>query len=275
MDPSAKRTPVSLQATFERLRAICAEAGVDMDRLSVQLLARMRLLAETTETVQDCQRAAEMAQRVFRFYEQHRPHARFSEIEQRTVLIASLFSDIGKTGPAHADEAAQRLVAEMFAVEQVPDQNMSVTDFFLKYFAADAGERSQRFRALGLDPAITMREFWNMHSGWTLQIIQTGGIPLEAVAAAATHHLLENVNPDAIVAHDGRFTRYFGDNSRVDRPEKLIILLDKYDAARRRAGRSHDDTIRWLRALIANNARFADDQEFFSLIEDLDAVLRA
>jgi hypothetical protein len=235
----------------------------------------MRLLAETTETVADCGRAAEMAQAMFRYYEQHKPDQRFSELDQRTVLIASLFSDIGKTGPADADKAAQRLIAEMFAVEQVPDEKMSVSDFFRTYFAEDASDRVARLRELGLDPDITMREFWNMHSAWTLHIIQAGGIPLEAVAAAATHHLLENVNPDSIVAQDGRFTRYFGENHRVDRPEKLIILLDKYDAARRRAGRSHEDAIRWLRALIANNALFAEDQEFCSLIDDLDVVMRA
>jgi hypothetical protein len=274
MVTTAKRTRASARATFERFRAICAAAGVDLDSLNPEIVERMQLLAETTETVDDCQRAAEMAQDMFRYYEQHKPAERLSELEQRTVLIASLFSDIGKTGPVQADKAAQRLIAEMFSVERVPNDKMSVADFFRTYFAEDATERSERFRALGLDPDITMREFWNLHSAWTLHIIQADGIPLEAVAAAATHHLLENVNPDSIVAHDGRFTRYFGDNNRVDRPEKLVILLDKYDAARRRAGRSHEDAIQWLRALITRNAHFAGDQEFFSLIDDLDVVMR-
>jgi len=234
----------------------------------------MKLLAETTETVKDCQRAAEVAQDMFRYYEKQKPAQRFSELDQRTVVIGSLFSDIGKTGPAQADADGQRLIAEMFAVERVQNEKMSVNDFFTTYFADDAAQRIQRFRALGLDPAISMREFWNMHSAWTLHIIQSDGIPPEAVAAAATHHLLENVNPDSIVAHDGRFTRFFGANERVDRPEKLVILLDKYDAARRRAGRTHEQAITWLRALIAKNARFGRDQEFFTLIEDLDIVMK-
>lgn len=274
MGTTAKRAHANAQAALGRFRAICAAAGVELDNLSPEIVERMQLLAETTETVEDCQRAAEMAQDMFRYYEQQKPAERLSDLDQRTVLIGSLFSDIGKTGPVHADKAARQLIAEMFSVERVPDDKMSVADFFRAYFAADASERSARFRALGLDPDITMREFWNMHSAWTLHIIQAGGIPLEAVAAAATHHLLENVNPDSIVAHDGRFTRYFGENNRVDRPEKLVILLDKYDAARRRAGRSHEDAILWLRALIAHNAHFAGDQEFFSLIDDLDLVLR-
>jgi hypothetical protein len=190
------------------------------------------------------------------------------------VVIGSLFSDIGKTGPANADGAGQRLVTEMFSIERVPNEKMSVAEFLRTYFPADAAERSAHFHALGLSPGMSMREFWNMHSAWTLHIIQDGGMPPEAVAAAATHHLLENVNPDAIVAHDGRFTRYFGDNERVDRPEKLVILLDKYDAARRRAQRSHTQAIAWLRALVRKNPHFANDPQFFELIDDLDVVLR-
>lgn len=261
-------------APFERFRSICAAAGVDLGRVKPQILERVRLLSEVTETVKDCQRAADMAQLMFRYYEQEKPHARFSEVEQRTVVIGSLFSDIGKTGPESADAAGQRLVAEMFAVERVPDDKMVVADFFRRYFPRDSAQRVQRFVALGLDPSISMREFWNMHSAWTLRIMQGDGLPLEAVAAAATHHILENVNPDSIVAHDGRFTRYFGENERVDRPEKLVILLDKYDASRRRAQRSHEQAIEFLRTLIASNPHFGGDAEFFSLIDDLDVVLR-
>lgn len=271
---TTSRAPAGVQAAFKRFRAICTAAGVDLGKLRPEILERMRLLAETTETIKDCQRSAKVAQDMFRYYETHKPSERFSELDQRTVVIGSLFSDIGKTGPAQADASGQRLIAEMFAVELVRDEKMSVRDFFHTFFAADAEQRIERFGALGLDPTISMREFWNMHSAWTLHIIQSGGIPPEAVAAAATHHLLENVNPDSIVAHDGRFTRYFGENERVDRPEKLVILLDKYDAARRRAGRTHDAAISWLRALIAKNVRFGSDQEFFALIDDLDVVMR-
>jgi hypothetical protein len=265
---------VGREACFGRLRLICAAQGLSLGALEPRILERMRLLAETTETVKDCQRIAGLAERMFAFYEHKRPSDRFNAIEQKTVVIGSLFSDIGKTGPAHADHDGQRLVTEMFSVERVPNEKMRVEEFLRMYFAADAAERIERFRALGLSPEMSMREFWNLHSAWTLHIIQDGGMPPEAVAAAATHHLLENVNPDAIVAHDGRFTRYFGANERVDRPEKLVILLDKYDAARRRAQRSHAQAITWLRSLVRKNPRFVADTEFSGLIDDMDTVLR-
>jgi hypothetical protein len=141
------------------------------------------------------------------------------------------------------------------------------------YFAADVADRVRRFGLLGLDAGMTMREFWNLHSAWSLHILQGDGVPAEAVPAAATHHILENVNPDSIVARDGRFTKCFGEHAAFARPEKLVILLDKYDASRRRGGLTHHEAIVRLRGIIARNQRFCEDQGFLSLIEDLDRVM--
>ena len=119
---------------------------------------------------------------------------------------------------------------------------------------------------------MTIREFWNLHSAWTLEILEGSGVPPEVVAAATTHHLLDEINPENIVAKDFRFTRAFGDNATFDRAEKLIILLDKYDAVRRRGRRSHDQAIAWLQNRVETNARFRDDPELSMLIADLHAV---
>ncbi len=260
---------------IERLRAICAEVGFDLGSVRPSLIDRMQLLAEHTETVSDCAQMTTMAAAVFRYLESTRPGDAFSDAERRIVVLGCLFSDIGKTGPADADAGGQRLIAEMFAVEGVRDDQQAVSEFMGTYFPADAEERIARFAALGLDPRMSIREFWNLHSSWTLQIMESGGVPPEAIAAAATHHLLDDVNPDAIVASTHVFTRPFGDNAAFDRAEKLVIVLDKYDALRRRARQSHEQAIAWLRDRVENNARFRGDAEFQSLIADLDAALPA
>lgn len=256
---------------IERLERLCKRAGVSIGQLGQPLLERISLLAERTSTLDDCARAMDIAELVFEHYAEK--HAAFTEMEKATVRLGSLFSDIGKTGPVNADASQQRLIAEMFSIEGVSDDKMPVARFFEHYFPRDAQERIGSFAALGLDPTITMREFWNMHSGWTLQVMQRVGVPHEAVAAAATHHLLENVNPDSIVAEDGTFTRQFGTNAAFDRPEKLVIVLDKYDAARRRGHFEHDAAIEWLRRQIDKNARFRGDAQFGELIAVLDTVM--
>ena len=259
---------------MERVRAICAAVGFDLNGAEPSLSARVRLLAEHTETVADCERMVANAWKVFRYHEKTNPPTAFDESERRIVILGCVFSDLGKTGPGSADASGQRLVVEMFAVEGVRDDKQTVEQFLKTYFADEAQERTRLFAALGLDPGMTIREFWNLHSTWTLEIIEAGGVPAAVVAAAATHHLLDNINPKGIVGVDRRFTRAFGDNVAFDRAEKLIVLLDKYDAVRRRGGESHAQAIAWLRNRVANVPYFNTDAELLTLIADLEAALR-
>ncbi len=259
----------------ERLRATCAEVGFDLGTVDPSLLDRLEILGEHSETVADIERMADWALEVFRYYEAEKPAETFGPIERRIVVLGCLFSDIGKTGPEGAPPDGQRLVVEMFGVEGVRDERQSVARFFETYFPGEAAERTARFIALGLDPAMPIREFWNHHAGWTLDIVESAGVPPEAVAAAATHHLLDDVNPERIVGADHRFTRPFGENAAFDRAEKLVIVLDKYDAVRRRGRLSHDAAIAWLRKRVHANPRFRGDHELETLIADLDAVVRA
>jgi hypothetical protein len=260
---------------IEGLRVQCAAVGFDLDKAGSSLLERMCLLAKHSKVLDDARRMSTHADRIFRHYDTAKPAEGFTALERQTVVLACLFSDIGKTGPFEADAEARRVIAEAFAIDNVRDDTQPVHRFFRTYFAADAEERISRLSGLSLDPAMSMRQFWNLHSGWTLAIAEAAGLPLEAVAAAATHHLLEDINPQAIVGDEDRFTREFGQNATFDRAEKLVILLDKYDAVTRRGRRTHDEAIAWLRERIANSERFRGDEEFIELLADVDAVVGA
>jgi hypothetical protein len=262
-------SPADLAAS---LRSTCAEVGFDVDLVDHGILERMHLLAEHTETVSDVKRIAAQARAVFEYVERTRPDDAYDDDERRIVVLGSLFSDLGKTGPRRADSGAQRLIVEMFAVEGVRDDAQPVSRFMRAFFPADAEARLTRFRALGLDPEMSIRAFWNLHTGWTLELLDGSGVAPEAIAAAAAHHLLDDVNPEAVVGEDGRFTREFGENVAFDRAEKLVIVLDKYDALRRRGRLDHGTAIAWLRDRLRKSQQFRDDPEFMTLIDDLDAV---
>lgn len=259
---------------LSRLRAGCATFGFDLDAASEGLVERLRLLEENSPTFEDARRMATYAERVFRHYEAQGPAMAFTPIERQTVVLACLFSDIGKTGPADAGPEARRYVAEVFGVENVRDDTQPLATFLRTHFPADADARIACFRDLGIDPDMRLRQFWNLHTDWTLAIAENAGLPAEAVAAAATHHLLEDVNPRAIVGEDQTFTRPFGENAAFDRAEKLVIVLDKYDAARRRGRLSHEEAVAWLRARLAKSPRFHADATFAELLAAVDAVLR-
>ena len=99
--------------SFERLRTLCADVDFDLERIRPSILDRMRLLAETTETLNDCERAVQFANDIFRYYDVSKPLRRFTALERRIVVIGTLFSDVGKSGPAGAAPDGQRLVAEI------------------------------------------------------------------------------------------------------------------------------------------------------------------
>lgn len=252
---------------------LCARVGFDLDRVGPAMLDRLRLLARKTNTVDDMERIAGYAFEVFRHYDATKPHAAFGEVERRIVVLGGVFADVGKTGPSSAAPAARELIAEMFAIEGVRDERQTVASFMTEHFPEDAGARIARFEAIGLPSSMNMRTFWNQHARWTLEILDGTEVPPEVVAAAAAHHRLDGINPGSIVGDDDRFTREFGANVAFDRAEKLIVVLDKYDAARRRSGRSHADAIAWMRERLERNERYRDDVELTTLIGDLEVVL--
>lgn len=264
-------TQHELAALSQQFDEVCARAGLVPEHVSPELTRRMLLLAEHTLTFEDCARAIDLADEIFAFCEQG-PQP-FNAAEQMIVRVGSLFSDIGKTGPARASVAQQHVVARLFSIEGVRDEKVSLGSFVDEHFPKDSQRIVESLAELGVHGDLTLRQFWNLHSRWTFEILETSNLPEEAVAAAATHHLLEHANPGEFVDSNDRFIRQFGTNIAFDRPEKLVILLDKYDAVRRRGRRDHYGAMAWLRALINANVRFAGDAEFRELLDVLDAAL--
>lgn len=250
---------------------VCARAGLVPEHVNPELARRMLLLAEHTLTFEDCVRAIDLADEIFAFCEQG--PLPFNAADQLIVRVGSLFSDIGKTGPANASLSQQHIVAQIFSIEGVRDEKVSLSSFVEEHFP-DASQRIiEELAELGVHGNLTLRQFWNLHSRWTFDILETSNLPVEAVAAAATHHLLEHANPGELVDENDRFTRDFGSNIAFDRPEKLVILLDKYDAVRRRGHRDHAGAMAWLRELINAHPRFGEDEEFRELLDVLESAL--
>ncbi len=276
MAPEHPNNDREKQPTRERpdLRLVAREAGLDLDAVNPRIKERLELLHQKTLTVADEYVAIKMAKAVFAYYGASVPERSLSEEEERTVTVGTLFTDIGKTGPREAPRELQECITEIFGIDDHVEQTTPLESFLNTYFSADAARRAELLRRNGLDPAMTMRQFWDRHSLWTLEIIKGDGVPPEAIAGAATHHILEGVNPEKIVGDDGTFTKNFGHNTSLNRPEKLVIALDKYQAALRRGGKTHAEAIERLRTRIGTNSRFKDDAEFAAIIGDLDAALK-
>lgn len=258
--------------TQKHVRRFLRKLGFDVQQLDPEITQRLTLLEETTPTIHDEKRAIRYARKIFRHYQKKHPEHAFSEEEKMTVEAGTMLTDIGKSGPPHADRQAEKLIAEMFSIEGVEDPNMSIRTFLQNYFPETWRQHIKTLESIALGPEMTMRQFWNKHSEWTHKIIENKGVPEEAIPAASTHHRLEGVNPDNIIGTHDTYRRPFGTNTTFDRAEKLIIVLDKYDAYRRRGGTSHRDAMAALRNIITESP-YGDDAEFHELMDELDAVL--
>ncbi len=249
-----------------RIIRIFAEIGLDLETISPDIVLRLKLLNAKTKFLEDEHQATHYARAVFDWYERNRQEQSWSDMEKRIVTVGTMFSDIGKTGPKSANIEQQKLIVEMYGIENVENPTMPVANFIKEYFQ-DADERLSTFKSLGLDPEMSMRSFWDLHVFWTLEIIGGDGVPPEAVIAAAVHHFVQGLNPQGMVGDDGRFKSEFGANRSFSRVEKLIILLDQYDAFRRRGRMNNERAIIAVRGYVGRSGKFANDAEFAELID--------
>lgn len=267
----------SIQAPHTRVDRVLHMIGFT-ETLSPNIQLRLALLDRFTPTVDDEIRAISLAGRVF---EQAEAAGRpYTDIEQRAVVMGTLFSDIGKSGPRRATLPQADLVVSIYAQENITPDELAgtVTDFFRRYCTnGQSEEQLAVFRSLHLDPnGMTMRDFYNLHSSWTLDILWgETRLPQEVIAVAASHHRLRDDNPRGIFNDDDTYRFPFGGATRYGRAEKLVSLLDQYDAFRRRSGLSRTETVEKLREIVngARGGRYANDAEFAEIITDIDLSL--
>lgn len=68
---------------------------------------------------------------------------------------------------------------------------------------------------------------------------------------------------------------FFDELDSFSRDDKLIIILDKYDAFRRRSRMTHTQAIEAVRKKIKSNEQFADDPEFEELLNNFSQMILA
>lgn len=259
-----------------KVEEILKSVNINPSSLSPELKSRLVLLDRYTPTIDDEHQAISYALKVFDQAEKS-GHP-YSDAEKRVVMIGTLFTDIGKSGRKDATIQQSELIVSMYSKENIPieDTQGSVQNFLTKYFSEEnPKEKIALFQSLKLVSNMTMRDFYNLHTQWTFDILDASDLPKEIVPVASCHHRLRGDNPRNILNDDDSYIRTFGSRTRYGRSEKLVGLLDQYDAFRRRSGLIHKETILKLQELVSGavNGRYTNDMEFQEIIKDIDASL--
>lgn len=257
-------------------QALVESYGVETETLDPLLLERMALLDRETETLADERQAIAYARRIAASTTAERSPNAMPPEHWRIVELATLFTDIGKTGPRTATPEQQETITAMYGVDAPWDGARSVAEYLEHFFPDRRDAMTAALEAMDVRATISMRTFWNLHAGWTLGLVRNSGLPTEVALTAATHHLLEGVNPDGIVDVEGSF--HDPDVQRpVDQREMFVILLDKYDASRRRGKKTHEQAIAYLKDIVSRSSILLEIPRlstiFRSCVDDLDRAL--
>ncbi len=251
------------------------DMGLSKEQLSETLFARLMQMENESDFLLFERQAIRYADQVF-----VREPDIFSEEEKRRVKIGTLFSDIGKTGPVHASTEEGRLILAMFNIHNVPkeEHGRPVTDFLAKHFSPDTVSSWKQFAARhDFDDDLTLRQFWDLHTHWTFDLLNQSdaGIPREAIPGAVLHHALRGIDTEQLLDENtGELQGDFGRVKRFGQPEKLVILLDLYDAYRNRGAQgksrpSHADTMAYLQDMVEKNKTYAHDADFAELLQGM------
>ena len=246
---------------------------IDVEKVKPFIMERLDLLNTRSNFVEDERQSIKYADRLFEYYSANHPDKLFTEQERRIVRIGLIFSDIGKTGPLKADALQQDLVIRLFKVENVQDPKITIGKLIRDKFPDSADEDINLLKDMGLSEEAPIERLWRLHSGWSKEIIENDGVPADAIPAVALHHILEGDNEN-LIDEKGKFKDGFGgSNGSFDRAEKLVVILDKYDAFISRRGFAHEESLKRVLKIVNGNKRFENDPEFLELIQDLGVAL--
>ena len=282
--------------------------GLTLGSHSEGLLDRLTQLAEGSKTVEDEMQAIGFADKIFAYLAGSEILSPLSAEIQQQIRAATLVTDVGKTGPHTANEDETAVFIRLYKIDanfnpstlslrsfldtylkpQVDISVLTYTETVLqKFLAQDKNIETKH----GHVTDMSMREFFNLHAGWTFNILRENDVPLEIAVTAANHHMLESVNPDSILDDEDYIGSEMSFRRPVDEREIFVILLDKYQAQLRRGSEkgviTHQKAIRWLRDFISipreNDSRYLRELKagkhervnalFQTCIDDMDNAL--
>lgn len=233
----------------EQLSAAFDTIGLRFKELSPLLRDRLDLSFATQKTLDDDLICARIATHLEEY--QH-PESTLTREDWQTVRQASIFTDIGKTGPREASKNELELISRLYAIDTIlpggPARHTLAAFLLLEpSLAARQEEHVETLTKMGLSGSMDMRTFFNEHAKWTYDLVKDDpALTQEVKISSALHHLLEGVIPEHIAQFDGE--RYLIPSLRkeVGERELWVMILDKYQAAVRRGHKTHEQAIAYL-----------------------------
>lgn len=234
------------------------EAGCEEpEKLHEEIIKRLILLEAESKFNEDSRKIERGVCNVLDYLEQH-----FAEAYPQMVLakdhkiegrIAAIVHDIGKSGPAEANEQERLTVVRLFAQEQIKDPQLTLEKAATENFSPEeAREMLENLKNCGIDSQVTMRQFWDMHAIWTHDILEKfpSGLNRRVRIIAGSHHFNKGINPydlaESEVPIESSAIGLLEDYVNVI-AGRVLTFVDQYEANVRRSGSDHENAMAWVR----------------------------
>jgi hypothetical protein len=262
----------------EKIENSLALAG-QKEKLEAAVIDRLVLLEEESKFNEDSRMIEKGMMNIVNFlekeYVQQYPQLQLTAEQKKDLRVAALLHDIGKTGPVGATPDQQKAIVRIFSQECVIGENRLLKEVVEEKFSAEeAGEILCHLSNCSVSPQMTIRHFWNQHSKWTSDILEkyAGGMNENILDIAASHHLDRKINPRQLPPEKNSLqARTMGaleDYADVLQG-RLLIVVDKYEAAVRRGKVDHKTALNSIRERLAE---FPEDEMMSLILDTVDKL---
>jgi len=202
------------------------------------------------------------------------PNFRFNLEE---IKLATLFHDIGKSGPSHFGKEDRLLIQQFFnnRLFETPElkklpypiRNMKLVDAIKQVNFKNKERLVELLLSLGIKlEEETLIQFWRRHDDWTYDVLsktnkeQPASIPTKVIDIASSHHILEGKNPAKIDLNNIPTAAKALES--VDKYQIIVLtLVDKYEAFLKRSDQTHKQAISSLVKMVKENSFINDEQK--------------
>lgn len=171
--------------------------------------------------------------------------------QKQDGLLAAFLHDIGKSGPLSADLVRQLCIIKLFSLKNL-NPKQSVGETVRIHFPDDYEQITEGLLMMGIREDSTMRNFWDKHVWWTHDILskypEVIGDKVNLIASS--HHINVGINPCMVPEDEIPYeSEVIGalENYIDFLEERILMVVDKYQAVLVRGQVSHDGAMDYLK----------------------------